>query len=101
AARDEFLLARGLAVSAFGADHFRVAEADVDLGWAAVARRDAAATRGDPAEAGRQAAEARARFASARDTFRDKLGANHPRTAEALAYLARAAADGGRPDEAR
>jgi CHAT domain-containing protein/tetratricopeptide (TPR) repeat protein len=82
----EFGRARDLAIRAFGADHFHVAEVAVNLGWVALRQGKLEA--------------AREQFVAACDTFRTKLGVGHPRTAEAMGYLARAQSMLGRNDQA-
>ena len=87
AARIEFEKSREIGLKAFGADHYRVAEADVTLGWIAMAegRLDVAAET----------------FGKSLKVFGDSLGQEHPRTAECLSYLAQVHAAQGRGEQAR
>jgi CHAT domain-containing protein/tetratricopeptide (TPR) repeat protein len=82
----EFGRARDLAAKAFEDGHFHVGEVEVNLGWVALAEK--------------KPEQARDHFVRAFGIFRDKLGNDHPRTAEAMGYVARANTLLGRRDEA-
>jgi CHAT domain-containing protein/Tfp pilus assembly protein PilF len=86
-ARIEFEQSRVIAVKAFSAVHFHVAEAGVNLGWIAFAEG--------------RTADAAASFQEALAIFREALGQEHPRIAEVLSYIARVHAVEGRGEQAR
>jgi CHAT domain-containing protein/tetratricopeptide (TPR) repeat protein len=96
-ANTEFLRARDLAARAFAPDGFHAGEVHVNLGWVALAL--AQPNRDEPANP-RRLDEARTHFHSALETFQSRLGKDHPRTAEAMSYLARIDAAFGKHAEA-
>ena len=85
-AHDEFATSLEVARRSFGADHFHVAEAEVNLAWVELAQG--------------HSGEALDRFQGELTLVRNRFGEEHPRFAEVLSYVARLRGERGDHAEA-